>query len=95
MSKQISFKIEDAEELLTQLQQLNEIIQQDWSKVLNHWNNLEQTWHDESYNDFRANFNKLAAIYNDEQTKLEEYIVNIKENIEVESKLKQLGTLNK
>ncbi|BAZ12178.1 hypothetical protein NIES4071_40060 [Calothrix sp. NIES-4071] len=95
MSKQTSFNIEDAEKLLTQLQQLNEIIQQDWSRVLNQWNNLEQTWQDDSYDDFQTNFQKIVDIYKDEQNELEQHIAFIKKQIEAAQNLNQLGILNK
>lgn len=90
MSKQISFEIEDAEKLLTQLQHLNEVIQQEWLRVLNQWKNLEETWQDKYYDDFKIDFQELLDIYKEEENKLEQHITFLKEQIEVKQHLNQL-----
>lgn len=87
MAKNTSFEIEDAEKLLNQLQKLNEIFQQDWSKVLNQWANIKATWQDKQFVVFEAKFQELLSIYQRSEKECEEYILEIKQQIEMEREL--------
>ncbi|BAZ12179.1 hypothetical protein NIES4071_40070 [Calothrix sp. NIES-4071] len=90
MAEKISFEIEDAQELLNQLQKLNEIFQQDWSRVLNQWGNIKTTWQDKQAVVFEAQFQKILSIYQCSGKECEEYIVEIKRQIEIARKHQQI-----
>jgi hypothetical protein len=56
MAKQSQFDIEDAQELSRQLQNLRDVLNQEFSRLINQWHNLESTWRDDQYSDFVHDF---------------------------------------
>jgi hypothetical protein len=56
MAVQTQFDIEDAKELSRQLQNLRDVLNQEFSRLINQWHNLESTWHDDQYSDFTHGF---------------------------------------
>jgi Bacterial toxin 50 len=61
----VSFKIEDAEVLLGQLQQFQETVHQEWSGVENQWSNLQQVWRDSEYDCFEPKFKEFSITYHE------------------------------
>lgn len=74
MSTQKNFDPEKAKALLQQLQQFDEAIKKDWSRVLNKWQNLEPTWREPQYQQFRPIFDNLLATYNNAGKSCDNYI---------------------
>ncbi|BBC23389.1 hypothetical protein [Pseudanabaena sp. ABRG5-3] len=56
MAVQTKFDIEDAQELSRQLQNLRDVLNQEFSRLINQWHNLESTWRDDQYSDFVHDF---------------------------------------
>jgi len=56
MATQTQFEIEEAKELSRQLQNLRDILNQEFSRLINQWHNLESTWRDDQYSDFVHDF---------------------------------------
>jgi hypothetical protein len=56
MAAQTKFDIEDAQELSRQLQNLRDVLNQEFSRLINQWHNLESTWRDDQYSDFVHDF---------------------------------------
>ena len=56
MAAQTQFDIEDAKELSRQLQNLRDVLNQEFSRLINQWHNLESTWSDDQYNEFTKSF---------------------------------------
>jgi hypothetical protein len=56
MATQTQFNIEGAKELSRQLQNLQDLLNQELSRLINQWHNLESTWHDDQYADFVHDF---------------------------------------
>ena len=56
MAVQTQFDIEDAKELSRQLQNLRDTLNQEFSRLINQWHNLESTWRDDQYSDFVHDF---------------------------------------
>jgi len=95
MAEQTSFELEDAQILLSQLQQFQDTLRQEWSRVLNQWRNLEQTWRDEQYYKFEPLFEKLSSTYNDAEKECEGYLAFITKQIQIAEKRNQsLGNLD-
>lgn len=93
--EQTSFELEDAQILLNQLQQFQETLRQEWSRVLSQWSNMKHTWRDEQYYKFEPLFEKLSSTYNDAEKECDTYIIFINEQIQVAEKRKQsLGNLD-
>jgi predicted nuclease with TOPRIM domain len=94
MSAQTKFKIEDAEDLLQQLQQFQEILNEEWSRVLTQWSNLKYVWNDQQFDQFESLFEKLIADYRDTQEKNEKYISFLQQEIKIaDERNKILGNL--
>ncbi|EKD10330.1 ADP-ribosyltransferase domain-containing protein [Limnospira platensis] len=60
---QTSFDIEDAELLLKKLKDFQEVIDVQWSRVINQWFNLKLTWHDYHFYEFEEIVGRLSYIY--------------------------------
>ncbi|ELS33818.1 MULTISPECIES: hypothetical protein [Pseudanabaena] len=56
MATQTKFDIEEAKELSRQLQNLRDVLDQEFSRLINQWHNLESTWRDDQYSDFVHDF---------------------------------------
>ena len=56
MAVQTKFDVEDAEELSRQLQSLRDTLNQEFSRLINQWHNLQSTWRDDQYSDFAHDF---------------------------------------
>jgi hypothetical protein len=56
MAAQTQFNIEDAKELSRQLQNLQDVLNQEFNRLINQWHNLESTWQDDQYADFVHDF---------------------------------------
>lgn len=56
MAAQTQFDIEEAKELSRQLQNLRDILNQEFSRLINQWHNLESTWRDDQHSDFVYDF---------------------------------------
>ncbi|MBD2177276.1 hypothetical protein H6F42_10170 [Pseudanabaena sp. FACHB-1998] len=56
MAVQTKFDIEEAKELSRQLQNLRDVLNQEFSRLINQWHNLESTWRDDQYSDFVDDF---------------------------------------
>lgn len=89
MSQQTSFSIEDAKELLTQLQQFRDVLVREWSRVSNQWHNLSMTWHDEQRTQFEPIYSKLLGTYADAQQEAEQYIAFLDNQIRIADERKQ------
>lgn len=82
MSKQFSFSSEDAEHLLQELQKLQEILEQEWSQVLNQWSNLKATWQDDQFDRFEPLFEELVNSYKSALFEAEVYTGFLNKQIE-------------
>jgi hypothetical protein len=88
MSKQsTSFSVKDAKFFLEKCQEFEEIIQQEWSKVLNQWSNLKATWHDEQFYQFDPLFEALITNYRKAKFEYEVYIKYITNQLETLRKI--------
>lgn len=86
MSNQSSFNVDEAKILLQQLRQFDAILKKDWVRVLNKWQNLEPTWRDQQYRQFKPIFDNLSATYKNAGKNCDSYINFIQNKIkEVES----------
>lgn len=86
MEEQTSFNIDDAEALLKQLQEFNQTLKQEWSKVGSQWANLKRNWRDVQFDKFEPLFEKLSATYNLANFESEVYIGFLEKQIEVAKK---------
>lgn len=93
--QQTSFSLEDAQVLLTELQQFRDLLQQEWSRVLSQWQSLKGTWRDDQFDKFEPLFEKMAANYQDAEGDCDNYIEFLQEQIRIaESRKSKLGGLN-
>ncbi|MBP0013397.1 MAG: hypothetical protein J7545_06255 [Roseofilum sp. SBFL] len=93
--QQTSFSSEDAQVLLTELQQFRDTLQQEWSRVLSQWANLKITWRDEQFDQFEPFFEAMAANYRDAEQDCEKYIRFLQEQIKIADERKsKLGALS-
>lgn len=81
-----SFNIEDAKNLLHQLNQFHLTLLQEWSHVSTQWSNLKETWHDQQFNEFEPLFDKLSSTYDDELKKCENYMLFLIQKIDIAEK---------
>lgn len=88
MAVQTTFKLDDAMDLLSQLEGFREAIKQDWARVENQWANLRSCWHDDQYNTFEPLYNKLSATHKDSERECEEFISFMREQIRIAEKRK-------
>ena len=88
MAVQTTFKLDDAMDLLSQLQSFQEALKQDWSMVENKWADLRSCWHDEQYNYFEPFYEKLSATHKDSEKECEEFISFMHEQIRIDEKRK-------
>jgi hypothetical protein len=94
MAGQTQFSTEDAEDLLKQLQQFKDILNDEWSRVLNQWSNLKSVWHDRQFDQFEPIFDQFIANYRDTEEENEKYIRLIQEEIKIsEERNQRLGNL--
>lgn len=56
MSIPTQFSIDDAEDFSRQLIDFSDILNQEYNRLVNQWNNLQGTWHDTQYSDFIGRF---------------------------------------
>lgn len=87
MSTHTSFNVEDTEAFLFELQQLQEIIQHDWTGVLNQWENLKIVWKDENFRIFEEKFSDLAVSYQMTEAECERHIAFLNQQILIANKL--------
>ncbi len=88
MAAQTTFDLDDAKELLKQLENFYEAMKQDWSRVENQWANLRSCWHDDQYQTFEPLYEKLTSTHKDSQKETEEYISFMREQIRIGEKRK-------
>lgn len=88
MSQKTSINIEDFEKLLETLKEFNKTVHQDWSRVLNQWENLRICWNDEQLLKFETLFQKLSHTYKDCENEVESYIDFIDSRIDLAKKQK-------
>ena len=88
MAVQTTFKLDDAMDLLSQLQSFQEALKQDWSMVENKWADLRSCWNDEQYNYFEPFYEKLSATHKDSEKECEEFISFMREQIRIAEKHK-------
>jgi hypothetical protein len=94
MAAQTTFDLDDAKDLLKQLENFHEAMKQDWSRVQNQWANLRSCWHDDQYQTFEPLYEKLAATHKDSQKESEEYISFMREQVRIaEERRAKLGAL--
>jgi len=94
MAEQTKFSTDDASDLLRELQQFKDILNDEWSRVLNQWSNLESVWHDQQFDKFEPLFEKVIVNYRDTEQENEKYISFIQEEIKIaEERNQRLGNL--
>lgn len=94
MATQVSSSLEDIQRLLQELRKFREILQQDWSRVLNQWGNLKATWQDDQFYHFEPLFEKFAADYTQREKDCENSIYFLQEQLRILDEQKQrLGNL--
>lgn len=94
MAGQTVFSTDDAEDLLRQLQQFKDVLNDEWSMVLNQWSNLKSVWHDRQFDQFEPIFEKFIANYRDTEEENEKYIHFLQQEIKIAEKRNQrLGNL--
>ena len=94
MAAQTTFDLEDAKDLLKQLENFHEVMKQEWSRVENQWANLRSCWHDDQYQTFEPLYDKLSASYKDSQKESEEYISFMRERVRIKEESRtKLGAL--
>lgn len=86
MSEQTSFDVEDAEVLLKELHNFYDVLQKEWSIVLNQWASLKNSWLDEQYYKFEPLFDNLASTYILAKQECEIYITFLQKQIEINQK---------
>lgn len=86
---QTSFDAQDAEDLLKELEQFHEAIRDEWSRVLNQWNNLKSVWRDQQFDRFEPIFEKFISTYMEAEKESDQYIRFVREQIEINENKKQ------
>lgn len=96
MSGQTSFDLEDARQMLHQLERFRETLNQQWSKVLDRWSNLKSTWRDEQFDRFESYFMKLSSTYEQALEDCENYSLFLNRQIKIyENEKSKLSLLRK
>lgn len=94
MAAQTTFDLEDAKDLLKQLENFHEVMKQEWSRVENQWSNLRSCWHDEQYQTFEPLYDKLSSTHKDSEKESGEYISFMREQVRIaEERRAKLGDL--
>ncbi len=83
MAGSTKFSTEDAEDLLQQLQQFKDVLNDEWSRVLNQWSNLKSVWHDRQFDRFEPIFEEFISNYRETEEENEKYIRLIQEEIKI------------
>jgi uncharacterized protein YukE len=90
MAAQTKFNLEDAEELQKQLARFVGTLHRELDRVENQWANLQATWHDDSYNDFVANFlEKFLLTTKEVLNDCENHEIFLNDNVKTAESLKQ------
>lgn len=94
MAAQTTFDLEDAKDLLKQLENFHEVMKQEWSRVENQWSNLRSCWHDDQYQTFEPLYDKLSSTHKDSEKESGEYISFMREQVRIaEERRAKLGAL--
>jgi len=94
MAAQTTFDLEDAKDLLKQLENFHEVMKQEWSRVENQWSNLRSCWHDDQYQTFEPLYDKLSSTHKDSEKESGEYISFMREQVRIaEEHRAKLGAL--
>jgi hypothetical protein len=94
MATQVGFHVEHASAMLNQVQQLREVVQQDWSSVMNQWGNLQSSWSDQQYEQFYPLFEQLAGTYNGSEQACENFASFLQEQIRIaDDRRSRMGNL--
>lgn len=95
VGQQSSFELQDAQKLHQSLLQFKETLTDEWSQVLNQWENLKSVWHDEQFARFEPLFDALKETYRLAEDDCEGYTSFIDKQIQtVQAKNSRLGELN-
>ena len=87
---QTSFNIENAEYFLYQLKDLYQVLQSEWSRVLNQWYNLKSTWYDYHIYQFEDKFEILSSHYSRAIKQCEYSIIFLESRIIIAESLSNL-----
>jgi hypothetical protein len=87
--QQTSFDSQDAENLLKDLQDINDDLRHEWSKVLNQWSNLKSVWRDVQFDRFEPLFEKFQTAYHEAEKECDQYTTFMKEQIRINENKKE------
>ncbi len=87
-NRQTSFDLEDAEALLSRLNELDLTICQEWQAVENQWANLQSVWRDHQHDKFEPIFTELIQTYRTAMQDYNEYRLFIRQQIDIVEKRK-------
>lgn len=91
-----SFEIDDAENLKSNLQNIQETLQGEWSAVISAWQNLQGAWNDQQRDKFESAFEQILADYQTIEQATEKYTQQLSEQIQIAQKQNdRLDALNK
>jgi DNA repair ATPase RecN len=91
-----SFEVEDAENLKSNLQNIRETLQGEWSVVTSAWKNLQGVWNDQQRDKFENAFEQIIADYQTIEQAAEKYTQQLSEQIQIAQKQNdRLNALNK
>jgi len=94
VGQQSSFDLQDAQKLHQSLLQFKETLTDEWSQVLNQWENLKSVWHDEQFARFEPLFDALKETYCVVEDDCEGYIFKVDKQIQAVPSNSRLGELN-
>ena len=83
MAEQTTFEIQDAKDLLYQLEQMLSTLKSEWAQVSNQWSSLSMTWYDLQREEFEPIYDKLLDVYSSSQLEIENHITFINEQIRI------------
>lgn len=87
---QTSFDIEDAEYFLKRFKDFYEVLQEEWSRVLNQWYNLKSSWYDYHIYQFEEIFEALSYKYLQAIKDCEKCINYLQDKIEIADSANEL-----
>lgn len=87
---QTSFDIEDAELLLKKIKDFQEVLDEQWSRVINQWFNLKLTWHDYHFYEFEEIVGRLSYIYSSAFQDCEKCINLLQNKIDIAESVNEL-----
>jgi NAD:arginine ADP-ribosyltransferase. len=87
---QTSFDIEDAEYFLNRLKNFHEVLQDEWSRVLNQWYNLKSSCYDYHIYQFEEMFERLSSTYSRAIKNCEQCINSLENKIRIAESVNDL-----